>query len=591
MVLSSFVVVSSFIITISAYTWPSPQYDALEKLLYEGSDISGVPIASITRGCATRGQPAEQKSTVAAEWLRLAYHDMATHNITDGTGGLDASIFFELNRPENIGAGMSDSVGDFQFSATKYISRADIIAMGAVWAVASCKGPSIPYRGGRIDAKGSGRLGVPEPQQDLASHTESFRLQGFLSTEMISLVACGHTLGGVRSLHFPNIVEDKRGNVLSTSTFDTTDAFDSAVLVEYLDSSTMNPLIRVVNTTLASDLRIFSSDGNVTMKSLNSESAFLQACTTLLEKMINTVPSNVTLTDEIKLLPAKVTDAQITVCNSQLIFQTMLRLSHLNTVSTPKNRKVKLFWCDKRGQFKDCASITNVASAPESPPVEVSPLTESQSTTFIAYKFSVPMSANRSVAKFWFQVDEGDGSTPTIHDNDGRGYILPQDEIIHASSIGTIISDFTGDQLNHSFIFDAGIRSESNFTRAQIHASDYSSRGSGPLLNTTIELQRNATKTFVEGYDLYTAHVATAGGGLNVDMEVIINGVSYAVDYISAATIDQLGPLSTITNITTSSISTAPGTNTSSPSSAVPMHLLPLVYLAASAVLLTSLLS
>jgi len=29
-----------------------------------------------------------------------AYHDVATHNITDGTGGLDGSIFFELNRAE-----------------------------------------------------------------------------------------------------------------------------------------------------------------------------------------------------------------------------------------------------------------------------------------------------------------------------------------------------------------------------------------------------------------------------------------------------------------------------------------------------------
>jgi hypothetical protein len=28
------------------------------------------------------------------------YHDIATHNITDGTGGLDASIFFETNREE-----------------------------------------------------------------------------------------------------------------------------------------------------------------------------------------------------------------------------------------------------------------------------------------------------------------------------------------------------------------------------------------------------------------------------------------------------------------------------------------------------------
>jgi hypothetical protein len=35
-----------------------------------------------------------------ASWGVEAYHDMATHNITDGTGGLDASIFYELDRPE-----------------------------------------------------------------------------------------------------------------------------------------------------------------------------------------------------------------------------------------------------------------------------------------------------------------------------------------------------------------------------------------------------------------------------------------------------------------------------------------------------------
>jgi len=32
-----------------------------------------------------------------------AYHDMATHNIEDGTGGMDASIRFELDRPEVCG--------------------------------------------------------------------------------------------------------------------------------------------------------------------------------------------------------------------------------------------------------------------------------------------------------------------------------------------------------------------------------------------------------------------------------------------------------------------------------------------------------
>ena len=87
---------------------------------------------------------------------------------------------------------------------------ADLIAMGTIFAYASCGGPnhaSIPFRGGRVDAKSAGPPGVPEPQQDLQSHTDSFRRQGFNQSEMIALVACGHTVGGVRKDDFPTIVD------------------------------------------------------------------------------------------------------------------------------------------------------------------------------------------------------------------------------------------------------------------------------------------------------------------------------------------------------------------------------------------------
>ena len=35
--------------------------------------------------------------------LRLAYHDAATYSAKDGTGGANASIQYELSRPENTG--------------------------------------------------------------------------------------------------------------------------------------------------------------------------------------------------------------------------------------------------------------------------------------------------------------------------------------------------------------------------------------------------------------------------------------------------------------------------------------------------------
>jgi hypothetical protein len=60
---------------------------------------------------------------------------------------------------------------------------------------------------------------------------EKFRLQGFNATEMIQLVACGHTIGGVRSVDFPQVVtanaSDPSGIVLQD--FDTTPQFDTAM--------------------------------------------------------------------------------------------------------------------------------------------------------------------------------------------------------------------------------------------------------------------------------------------------------------------------------------------------------------------------
>lgn len=101
---------------------------------------------------------------------------------------------------------------------------------------------------------------------------------------MISLVACGHTLGGVRNTDFPTIVPGA-ATELVLKKFDGTNAYDDSMCVifvlifawwrdvqldfsvaEYLNGTTIDPMITISNSTLQSDLRVFSSDGNVTMK-------------------------------------------------------------------------------------------------------------------------------------------------------------------------------------------------------------------------------------------------------------------------------------------------------------------------------------
>jgi hypothetical protein len=61
------------------------------------------------------------------------------------------------------------------------------------------------FRGGRVDATQAGPPGVPSVEFDIQSLTESFARQGFTPTEMIQLVACGHSIGGVTRQDFPNV--------------------------------------------------------------------------------------------------------------------------------------------------------------------------------------------------------------------------------------------------------------------------------------------------------------------------------------------------------------------------------------------------
>ncbi len=48
--------------------------------------------------------------------------DFTTANIAAGTGGIDASIQFETDRPENSGAAMNDSMGFFSPFANAHVS-------------------------------------------------------------------------------------------------------------------------------------------------------------------------------------------------------------------------------------------------------------------------------------------------------------------------------------------------------------------------------------------------------------------------------------------------------------------------------------
>ncbi len=81
--------------------------------------------------------------------LRLAFHDAGTFSQSQGQGGANASVIFELKRPENSGLARAWKVIEQTSQELKgtaaegRVSLADLIALGGAYAVSVTGGPSI----------------------------------------------------------------------------------------------------------------------------------------------------------------------------------------------------------------------------------------------------------------------------------------------------------------------------------------------------------------------------------------------------------------------------------------------------------------
>lgn len=101
--------------------------------------------------------------------------------------------------------------------------------------------------------------------------------------------------------------------------FDSTPGvFDSTGVNEYLNGTGQlgGPLVTAPDVTDRSDLRLFSSDNNATIASMSEESSFQATCNGVFEKMINTVPATVTLTDVITPMTWKGVDLALDISSA-----------------------------------------------------------------------------------------------------------------------------------------------------------------------------------------------------------------------------------------------------------------------------------
>ncbi|KAJ7062951.1 heme peroxidase [Mycena amicta] len=350
-----------------AYIWPS-RYDFLEDeyTVASGFGQSGIMAEITPCGAAPFGGRLVGRQA-AAEWLRVAYHDMATHDVNTGLGGLDASIGYETNRPQNIGSAMNTSLVFFAEFMGQTSSASDVMALSVILAMKNCNGPSIPFRAGRIDATSAGPETVPEPQEDLGTHIALFAQQGFTVEEMIGLVACGHTVGGIHQIDFPDSVpasaigdSNPEGMVHFDDTFDT---FDNSIATQWIDGTSVDLLAIGSNATTNSDARIFAADNNVTMKGFADDAtSFQSTCGSLLERMLNTVPNSVQLTDVVDPLPVKpsqltlslASDGSLQLAGYIRIFSTAPEAATVNANDMP----VTLSWKDRNGNTNSTCSTT-----------------------------------------------------------------------------------------------------------------------------------------------------------------------------------------------------------------------------------------
>eukprot|EP01024_Parvocaulis_polyphysoides_P041614 TRINITY_DN38187_c0_g1_i1.p1 TRINITY_DN38187_c0_g1~~TRINITY_DN38187_c0_g1_i1.p1 ORF type:complete len:274 (-),score=33.66 TRINITY_DN38187_c0_g1_i1:145-966(-) len=134
--------------------------------------------------------------------LRLAFHDAGTYSAMDNTGGPNASIQYELDRPENKGLKRGwKLIGEVQKSVEGtplafLLSPADIIALAGAYSVKATGGPQIEVKIGRVaatEADPEDRL--PGENFSISEIKQSFERAGFTIPEMVALSGA-HTIGG-----------------------------------------------------------------------------------------------------------------------------------------------------------------------------------------------------------------------------------------------------------------------------------------------------------------------------------------------------------------------------------------------------------
>lgn len=453
----------------------------------------------------------------AAEWIRTAFHDVVTADVAAGTGGLDGSIWFELDRAENGGSAFNNT---FSFFANLYsirASAADLLAMSVVVANAGCGGAHMPFRAGRTDALEAGPAGVPEPDTPLDETRAKFAGAGFSGADMITLVACGHTLGGVHSRNNPHITGlDPSPDTVTA--FDSTSAsFDNRVAAEYLLGNTTNPLVAGNNATLNSDARIFASDGNTTIAELGrTNEGFTAACADVMTHMIDTVPAGVQLTEPIEAVDIKPYVDLAHAGNGSIALSGWVRVR--TTAGTGRDTgdlAVSLTYTHRNGSGAvDVPAVLDEGGATQGLWGE----------TFAWYRFEAAVDATAGISGFLINLTNPSTGSTAVHRNGGSGSYPLDDALLYQASASCVNRTSVGGE--RAFTVTAAVREH---------------RAGGPLTMELVRLVRRqgivhrrldvetvgltpVDGSAVGGYVLFQGQVQLATSAWSTSFDLVLGG-------------------------------------------------------------------
>jgi hypothetical protein len=533
---SSQIISLAFLAPISqAYVWPG-KYDDLDDVLYmqfgyirnghlsdrtySNSDPLTTTHTTIEVQSCDFGakQPGVQK---AAQWVRTAFHDAATYDATTKIGGLDASIQYELDRPENLGAALNSTLADISSLVTTRSSAADLLALSLVMSVARCADMRVPLRLGRKDATEAGIKGVPEAHTDLDTSRKRFATMGMDEADMITLIACGHSIGGVNSVDHPEIVSGPVSPENKAS-FDTTKgAMDNQVVLEYLDNSTANPLIVNANDTLNSDKRIFAADGNATMRKLADKAYFKSKCENAFERMLNLVPGDVTLSEPIEPADIRPYIKQYELnANGSIAFSGRIRVRTTTVTGRDTNNLTASIILPSRSGSSPTEVVAKQAT------YKLGQSYGYLDETFLWFEFNTVIPASAAISSFNIRVNDD------VYDNAGTGGYPVNPDVLYQVPQSCAFADPTTKQWSITMVAAVSKSLLQSGAEPQLNVvkKPRKPRSFLPELTPEIVKMEHAGKETAE-YVYFTATTPVSTDGLDprVDIEVGDSKVEYVL--------------------------------------------------------------